>query len=65
MIEMYDKRRECRYIPMGTSVEREIRAIKEFQRLNELEYKDRIILSFDENIFKSLHKILIKITKPS
>ena len=62
---MYDKRRECRHIGVGTSVEREIRAIKEVQRLNDLEHKDRIILNFDEKIFKSLQKILIKITKAS
>ena len=60
---MYDKRRECRHIPIGSSIEREIRAIKETQKLNNLEIKDSVIPNFKVKLFKSLYRILIKISK--
>ena len=62
---MYKGRSECRYIPKGGSVFREIKAIKENEIDEQMYYEDLVEDSFNEDILKSLKRILIKITKAS
>jgi len=59
------KGRNGNSIPKGGSVFREIQAIRDREIDNEMYYEGLVEDSFNEDILKSLKRILIKITKAS
>jgi hypothetical protein len=62
---MYDEISEIRYKPKMNALDRELRAIKEEEMLTKSNNEERVNANFDNKVFKSLKKILIKITKAS
>jgi hypothetical protein len=62
---MYDNRREMKYIGQGSAISRELEAISQDSKETTLENEHRVVENFNEGVFKSLKKILVKITKAS
>ncbi len=56
---------EIRYMSKLHGIERELRAIEEEELVKRIQIEDRVILNFNKKLFKSLKKIVRKITKAS
>lgn len=57
--------REIRYMSKLHGIEKELRAIEEEELVKRIQIEDRVILNFNKKLFKSLKKIVRKITKAS
>lgn len=62
---MYDNGQTGKYYGHSSAVKRELEAIEEDRMETTVRLEHDVIESFNEKVFKSLKKIVIKITKAS